>query len=763
MADINKIIGVQIDDNASAGLNKVDQSLTKVTQSTKNLTQETKSHTQSVLDNGGAMGLLNELTGGLAMTFKDASEAIGLAGVSLKGFRGVLLATGIGALVVVLGELINNWDKWSKVIDGSAEAMERFQTQQAIFISQRQQSNITATETIGVLEQELRLLEAQGASMDLILQKQNEISIARKNQAKLDVETYTNELKKLEKYIQEDFLEEAAGMGEEAALKFYATNPLVKQRSDLQEKLVQAQIAYNTALNDPKVREAEKNRLEREKEIERSKKAQLELDKERLKLLSQLSDSAKQQADILKKAEDSTKSLFEGEENIGEIEKKYKALGNTYMDVSKAQKELQILLDKQIKLFNSIKNPTQEQIEQNNKFIESIDKGNNSINGYIKSLGDYYQILEKNSKEDIYKNDLIIERENKILPLKLKSIELNSTLLDFEKSLQIYGDNRLDNSNKYKEIEKRILDIEINRKTLLDETLGVERTQAKEKLNNLAKEEIELAKTVDNLKKQLGETSQDDDNFDVLFQKYTETRGKLLQKRKEFSDAEVQYNDISNNYIIELAGIRADTEIDLEINKNNTIESLRAERLERERMYYESSVGIAEEAAGFFNALAAQGDKNSKKYAETALKIQKAAGVARVAIALQEEIRGIWSNPSLTAIPDTGASAKTLLTIGASARAALSVATILSQKIQDGGASLNNASGGAAPQAQFNIVGSSGTNQLAATIGAQQNQTVNAYVVGSDVSTQQSLDRNRVNNATFLVNLITIGLLFIFI
>ena len=42
MADLNKIISVNIDDNASSGLKKIDQNITKVTQSTKNMTQETK-------------------------------------------------------------------------------------------------------------------------------------------------------------------------------------------------------------------------------------------------------------------------------------------------------------------------------------------------------------------------------------------------------------------------------------------------------------------------------------------------------------------------------------------------------------------------------------------------------------------------------------------------------------------------------------------------------------------------------------------------
>lgn len=52
--------------------------------------------------------------------------------------------------------------------------------------------------------------------------------------------------------------------------------------------------------------------------------------------------------------------------------------------------------------------------------------------------------------------------------------------------------------------------------------------------------------------------------------------------------------------------------------------------------------------------------------------------------------------------------------------------------------------------AQFNIVGQSSTNQLAQTISAQQSKPIQAYVFGSEITTQQALDRNRVNNSTFL-------------
>tara|TARA_R110002020_G_scaffold232337_2_gene443853 strand:- start:1532 stop:3766 length:2235 start_codon:yes stop_codon:yes gene_type:complete len=58
---------------------------------------------------------------------------------------------------------------------------------------------------------------------------------------------------------------------------------------------------------------------------------------------------------------------------------------------------------------------------------------------------------------------------------------------------------------------------------------------------------------------------------------------------------------------------------------------------------------------------------------------------------------------------------------------------------------------GGAPSAEppsFNIVGSSGTNQLADAIGGQSQQPVQAFVVASEVTNAQALERNTIEGAT---------------
>lgn len=59
------------------------------------------------------------------------------------------------------------------------------------------------------------------------------------------------------------------------------------------------------------------------------------------------------------------------------------------------------------------------------------------------------------------------------------------------------------------------------------------------------------------------------------------------------------------------------------------------------------------------------------------------------------------------------------------------------------------ATGGGSSAPQFNIVGQSSTNQLTATIAGQQNRPVQTYVVGSQVTSQQALDRNAQQNSVF--------------
>lgn len=152
---------------------------------------------------------------------------------------------------------------------------------------------------------------------------------------------------------------------------------------------------------------------------------------------------------------------------------------------------------------------------------------------------------------------------------------------------------------------------------------------------------------------------------------------------------------------------------------------------------------------------------------------KKLAGVSK-ALAIADVIRSSYKSISATISATGEANAKAVaaspltggqpfvtvntvqaaLSIGANvASAARSIKAITSDSSSapsSGGQSVGGGAGGGAPAPpQFNIVGQSSTNQLSQTIAGQQNRPIQTYVVGNQVSTQQSLDRNAVATSTF--------------
>jgi hypothetical protein len=75
--------------------------------------------------NYGVTGTLNQLTGGLVSRYRDAYTAVTGLSKGLRGLKGALLATGIGAAVIAIGYLVENWDKVKESLLGVSEAQNR--------------------------------------------------------------------------------------------------------------------------------------------------------------------------------------------------------------------------------------------------------------------------------------------------------------------------------------------------------------------------------------------------------------------------------------------------------------------------------------------------------------------------------------------------------------------------------------------------------------------------------------------------------------
>jgi hypothetical protein len=128
----------------------------------------------------------------------------------------------------------------------------------------------------------------------------------------------------------------------------------------------------------------------------------------------------------------------------------------------------------------------------------------------------------------------------------------------------------------------------------------------------------------------------------------------------------------------------------------------------------------------------------------------KALATSAALINVYKGISEIWAAKSM-GNPIVDMAVKIASTAIVAAQGFANVKKIMSVQVPgaSGGGAASAGGGMSAPVAaapQFNVVGTSGTNQIAQSLGNQA--PVKAYVVANDVTTQQSMDRNIVNTAT---------------
>lgn len=197
------------------------------------------------------------------------------------------------------------------------------------------------------------------------------------------------------------------------------------------------------------------------------------------------------------------------------------------------------------------------------------------------------------------------------------------------------------------------------------------------------------------------------------------------------------------------------------ITDKKALEDAAAEETKRKQLSDEQAIADAKLAiqnsyldslAGLAGIVGALAGKN-KDLQRIALIAESAAGIAKIIINTQ----AANSAAVLKYAPLPGGQALSAAEIVAnkiSAGIGIAANVVATSKalsaIGGGGSASSSSVGGAAPQAQFNIVGQGPANRLSETVANREQQPLRAYVVGSDVTSQQSLDRNKINNSTFL-------------
>jgi hypothetical protein len=336
--------------------------------------------------------------------------------------------------------------------------------------------------------------------------------------------------------------------------------------------------------------------------------------------------------------------------------------------------------------------------------------------------------------------DLAIQGANKVSEAlglgKLVSFDLGKTIEDLEDKAAGFVAGSLFNVEDVKaEGEKTRKGIEKELKDLENQKAGFQ----------LSIKEIDK-KAVEDSKKQREDALSEEERKQKEHQEKYSNIEKL--KTKSVLDAS---NERINKEKQETEFQRAQNDIKVKANQEY-LDKLKAQdevEAARKKKNRDFAIEAAQSTLSTISSLTELFGKKNEKAARKAFQINKAAQIANATIDTYKSATSAYGSQLVVGDPTSPIRASIAAGI-AIAAGLVNVAKIASQKFEGGGSSgggsaPSSAGGGGSMQApNFNVIGSSGVNQLAQI----QQQPTRAYVVSGDVANGLSLERNRLQNAT---------------
>jgi hypothetical protein len=191
-------------------------------------------------------------------------------------------------------------------------------------------------------------------------------------------------------------------------------------------------------------------------------------------------------------------------------------------------------------------------------------------------------------------------------------------------------------------------------------------------------------------------------------------------KQNAADEAQLRRDNIQENFDLTSQGFDAIMQLNEAYNKSNQL--------------------LQQAASTDDVTLKAKLEKESEYYAERAFERNKQLQTAQAVVNTAQAVT------AQLAVPQDALTGQNFVKAGiALATGIAQIRTIQATQFGGGVGSLDSSI--SEPQSpSFNIVGSTGQNAILESL---QNNPVRAYVVGSDVTSQQQLDRNRINQVSF--------------
>lgn len=179
----------------------------------------------------GSLSGLDSVTGGLGSKMDSATRSVKGFNIGLKGTRGAIIATGIGALIVLLGELIANWSTITEWFSESAKALSKYNDE----VERAGRNKGILEDQIKVMEKQIELLKLTGQETFELERKRAIAILNNQKRAKKALDDGLKELQRVEKESQKlTFWQYWFGTGQQTQTD-EKREALLKQRENVEK------------------------------------------------------------------------------------------------------------------------------------------------------------------------------------------------------------------------------------------------------------------------------------------------------------------------------------------------------------------------------------------------------------------------------------------------------------------------------------------------------------------------------------------------
>lgn len=433
--------------------------------------------------------------------------------------------------------------------------------------------------------------------------------------------------------------------------------------------------------------------------------------------LDSVKSAGTEMVDVLTGVDDSAKKIAEG------TTKAAKAISNYVVETVK-QGQAMTETNKQAEIAEVLAQGLIEKYDRQAEKLRQIrDDEKLTIEERKKANEDLGKVLDEQER-------VMLENAQKVVDAKARQLALDKNNIEFQKEY-------IQATNELAGIEAQVdgfrSEYKMNQNALDREAIDLLISKA-ETEQEVAEIEAEAAIAAEaNLYNQL-------DLEEELNNKLYESRLAALEQQKSlYKEGTQAYQDMVGEMEI------LESERTLQLGE----EGRKRKQIEQE--VQDAKVDLAVNVMGSLNNIAQVFMQGNEKQARRAFNINKAVGIAEAVISTAS---GITKALAQTTDPTPTQSLRFGNAIAVGLAGAAQVATIASQQFQasggGGSSSIQQPSAPSAPTSaprtpDFNVVGQSGTNAILESL---QNKPMKAYVVGGEVSSQQQLDRRKVETSS---------------